>query len=828
MSKNSPQTFFQNKKGQVTIFIIVGIVVLFIFAGVLYFSKSVIKTEFSADGTPIIQSVPKQFEPIKIYTENCLSSVGKNGLIILGQQGGYIYPELLGTFSTSKPTDSVGINLAPAKIPYWHYNSQLNTQNGIALSSLQPELYYKDDASMSIESQLNKYVKEKLDTCLENYSAFETKGFDLEQGNKKVTTNVLNGAVAFTLKMPLDMKKDKSSADMNTFYVRVPLDLKKYYTLADQIKQAEVNYTFLEKQALDLIHVFSGVDMKKLPPTSAVTFEMVPKTYWNEYDVKTRLQSMLSSYVPMLQFSGSKTVNPYKFPKSELSNVYQKTYDNMILPLTGGKDLEISFDYLNWEPYFDINSKDNKIEPQHIAVHYWMLHFGTQNYYTVYDLSYPVLVTVKDPLAFNGEGFSFVFSLESNIRNNKPAEDNETLPMTTLAFSKSMVCNSNKKNTGLLNTLVVDSFTGEPVDAVQIGFSVPGQDTCTMGATDGGGKFESKYPAVYGGILNFIKKDYLTNFYPIDTYKFKGNKSGIIGYAATMFDGTTTEVIELHKFKKINVSVKKKNLGKCLTPLVCEYTIGGIGLSIPHKDISCEKGEETCFFNSGNNLFSGKPVISLEANGSISKYNDYHFLNTPLKLKDTEKVAITLKRIKDINPSLSSEEFISVVTLKGEELQEVDLVPGIYEVTANLILDEETIIPEEERCFSYDIVSWAQEECFTINETRADQFIEGLVSWDTEKTYLKITAEDLYSSDNLEFYVLSQDIKNVPLTLKGETKECAGVLCLPGGIGCAFNTCDTKEIDISGRVVEDLQLAGKMADLSKKEDIRKGLEPVFS
>ena len=62
--------------------------------------------------------------------------------------------------------------------------------------------------------------------------------------------------------------------------------------------------------------------------------------------------------------------------------------------------------------------------------------------------------------------------------------------------------------------------------------------------------------------MNFIKEDYLIDFYPIDTYQYE-DQSAIIGYAAEDYP---EKVIELHKFKSIKVSVKKKNLEKCLTP----------------------------------------------------------------------------------------------------------------------------------------------------------------------------------------------------------------------------------------------------------------------
>jgi hypothetical protein len=757
-----------SKRGQITVFIIIGIVVLFIFAGVLYLSKMVVEEEIVEEGEPVIGEVPSEFAAIKSFTENCLYSVGKKGLLVLGQQGGYIYPELLGEFSVSKPTDSMGINLEPAKIPYWHYNVESNKENKISLASLQPELYYEDDPEFSIEAQLGRFVDVKLDDCLEDYAAFEEQGFEVEKEEKKTEVTIGSDTVSFLLKMPLEARKGGAESEMELFYVKLPLDLKHYYEIAGIIAEAERNYSFLEQQALDLIQVFSAVDVNKLPPTSAVTFELVPTVYWSALEVKEKISGMLISYIPMLRFLGSQNFLRYEYPITELSGLYQKNYDNMILPLIGGEDLEVNFDYFGWPFYFDVNSKGDTIGPQHTAVHYWMLHFGTQHYYTVYDLSYPVLVTLKDPLAFDGEGYTFVFALESNIRNNKPVEDEDILPAPVAAFSESMVCDEDKFNTGLLKTVVVDSFTGEPVELVQIGFSIPEQDDCLMGLTDFSGGLESRYPAVYGGVMNFIKTDYLTNFYPIDTYQYKENP-GIIGYAISDYP---SEVIEMHKFKKIKATIKKKNLEKCI--------------------------DDSCFFSGllsgGEEVYTYKPEL-------LDSEHQWVFSKVTKPLKETEQAIITLIRIGDLNEEIFNEEFTTSIAIISDGEQEIELVPGIYEVSGNLILNEEVVIPEEERCSGgvmEAISCWDVDGCcFTIDETRMEKFMSGQIAWDSEKSYLRITPEDLYPANELTFYILNQNIENVP-------------------------------VKAHERVIEDLQVMGEMGSISKMADVRRALEPMFS
>ena len=149
-----------SSKGQVTVFIIVGIVILFTFAGVLLVTKIVNKEELFTKGEPLISRVPQAFAPIQIYTENCLQLIGKQGLLLLGQQGGYIHPNVLGDYSLSRTTESAGINLEPTKVPYWWHNQEPDASNTITYGSFQPKLTGNDQ--LSIQRQLETYVEENL------------------------------------------------------------------------------------------------------------------------------------------------------------------------------------------------------------------------------------------------------------------------------------------------------------------------------------------------------------------------------------------------------------------------------------------------------------------------------------------------------------------------------------------------------------------------------------------------------------------------------------------------------------------------------------------
>ncbi|MEK6899589.1 MAG: hypothetical protein AABX05_00545, partial [Nanoarchaeota archaeon] len=262
-----------SRHGQVTIFIIIGILILFVFSGALYLMKKVNQEEVTDEGMPIIASVPQEFQPIQSFTENCLSQTARRGLDVLGQQGGYIYPNLVGKFSSEDPTDSDGLNLEPLEVPYWHYNQMPNKDPKISYASLKPYLYAKDDPEGSIETQLSSFIRENLYDCINYYAGFTGQGFvitasGLEDKNEgfDVKASIAEESVNVLLTMEVKAKKGDAEIVMSQFVAYLPIRLKHYYEVASEIAEVQKNHNFLELQALDLLSTYSSVKVDKLPP----------------------------------------------------------------------------------------------------------------------------------------------------------------------------------------------------------------------------------------------------------------------------------------------------------------------------------------------------------------------------------------------------------------------------------------------------------------------------------------------------------------------------------------------------------------------------------
>jgi hypothetical protein len=558
---------------------------------------------------------------------------------------------------------------------------------------------------------------------------------------------------------------------------------------------------------------------------SAVTFDAFAPFFWTEGDLQDKFRGLLVSYVPMLRFLGSRNFIHSEFDEGEI--LAQQVANNMVLTLVGAEDLEISFDYLNWQPYFVTNSDNGIIRPEELFTSALFFTYSHQRYLTYYDISYPVLATVSDVTAFNGQGYKLIFAMESNIRNNLPAKAGKMVEPRKRVITP-IACNEEHRSTEFLKTIVIDSYTKEPVEMVRVGFTIPEVDECAIGITDDKGVVEQKYPAVYGGVTNFINPEYLTSFYPIDTYRHQ-DQPAIIGYAVA---GQPEKVIEIHKFKEINISVKKKEFKKCLVPLECEYTYGIlefdesiISAALPFADITCRRGKRQCFFQTAS-LLLGDPDVVVVANQSLSKYNEYYFINKPKDLKDYEQATFTLTRVGGFNDEVWEDDYQTAFSVKGTEKVSVRLVPGRYKVSGSVIQNLKLTVPPDLRCFGYDVITWASQDCTSIEAMELSEYLLGKVDWNTEDTYIEITPDQLYGSDEITFYMTAQDLKSVPEKVKTLEYECGGFLCYEGD--CLFEACGEKTVSISGRVIEEAAGGKKFNDAIRERGIINQLMPTFS
>lgn len=521
---------------------------LIIVGGTIFFyATKEAKTPSESEIKIIKEEIPLQFDPIRSYANECAYSAGVEGLKIIGRQGGYtsLTNKTLSKESFSvkqNPTESDAVPFtkdSELKIPYWWYLKSPNSCKGACeFSSKRPDLRQTEN---SIEKQLERYVDFRFKECIDNFKPFEGRGFAVtEKGSVKTDVVIASGDVSVLVEYPIEVQVQGSKVEITQFAARVPVNLEKVYNLSSKITNLQMKHHFLEKHVLNLIVAFSGIDREKLPPMSDIQFKLGNLISWQKSDLKNRITGMLSSYIQLFQVDGT-----HNYGRNILdSELKQRLYDSTILPVadTSFSSLEAYFSYLDfWPVYFDMNCKGELCVPS--SANSLLSVFGIQNYKFDYDISYPVLVEVNDPLALNGEGYSFNFFLEGNIRNNRYMEGNFT-PLEILALSeRSQLCDI--RTSGKVKVKVLDSATKQPVENAQVLYTLTGE-SCFIGSTDKDGLLSDNFPVGVGGVANVLKESYIGKAEEFDP----------------QIETDDSLTLELQPIYTKNVEVKKKNVIK--------------------------------------------------------------------------------------------------------------------------------------------------------------------------------------------------------------------------------------------------------------------------
>ena len=152
------------KRGQITIFIIIGLVILFLIGTAIYLSTRQVTRPFEAV-RPAVAQIPSEAQPLRDLVESCIQRLATDGLRKIGDSGGYVDQKYL-TYNPLSPTEAEAVQMSPGAGPavaYWWYlksNNKCKPPDCI-FDSKRPPLY-RGEGALSIEAQLDGYVTNNL------------------------------------------------------------------------------------------------------------------------------------------------------------------------------------------------------------------------------------------------------------------------------------------------------------------------------------------------------------------------------------------------------------------------------------------------------------------------------------------------------------------------------------------------------------------------------------------------------------------------------------------------------------------------------------------
>ena len=205
-----------SKRGQVTVFIILGIVLVTVVALFLYLGGGLTTTGVDREDAEAF--VASQIEPVKKVVENCVKDSLVDSILFVSIQGGYfdpVYYEDIGGYSVS-------------------YGCK-DEYNGLPLLSF-------------IEREILEYMsqdseREKIEDCIsEGFSVIESQGLDisynfgdLDLGEPQLTDDRAIQSVSF----PLTLSSYDSVASVSDVLFDVKTNLKEVYDIAVDVVNDE-------------------------------------------------------------------------------------------------------------------------------------------------------------------------------------------------------------------------------------------------------------------------------------------------------------------------------------------------------------------------------------------------------------------------------------------------------------------------------------------------------------------------------------------------------------------------------------------------------------
>jgi len=499
------------KKGQLTVFIIIGIILLVAVGVFIYITQQKAVKPLEAVEVKVAE-VAVEVQPIREFITQCLYTTAKQGIQMIGERGGYIEPAQ--HHNPIDATEGSAVQFAPEsklKVPYWwHMSSKNKCTENCEFKSERPSIE-------DIEQQMNEYLEKELPNCFNKFEIFRQQAFTVTPtGSLKPKTTITTGNIIIRLEYPLEATKAEERFELKEFATELPVNFYEIYMLATNITNLEAEHAFLERATRSLIDIFGRADSEALPPVSEMEFGFGRGAIWIKSDVKEKLMQMLTSYIPLLKVPYTRNYKYLAAPAGKDKKMYEVLYNRgfTVPVLEPHKSLSVRFTYLPWwKPYFDLNCNGQLCQAEGISSTLGFL-FGVRRYNFAYDISYPVLVEINNPDAFKGEGYSLRFFLEANIRNNELLATMEPpLMVPELEERGTMLCDPLQRTSGNI-TINVKTSAGMPVDGAEITYTC-GRETCGIG-TSANGKLTAKMPRCFGGFISASHTDYAPASKPLD------------------------------------------------------------------------------------------------------------------------------------------------------------------------------------------------------------------------------------------------------------------------------------------------------------------------
>jgi hypothetical protein len=196
-----------NKKGQITLFIIIGIVVLLV-AGVFLIIAN------KLNNREVTQEVGES-SSLQSYVENCIEEVAIPAIYLQGLQGGYIFP-IDDSFNMEERTYQISLL----------YNQGIDNVPDRA----------------RLQNEINAYIKINLNNCLDDLQSFKEMGYEVETGTINTDSIVGFDDIQIKVTYPITLTQGAKQETVEEFSATIPVRLGHLNDLSREFVDEFVEY----------------------------------------------------------------------------------------------------------------------------------------------------------------------------------------------------------------------------------------------------------------------------------------------------------------------------------------------------------------------------------------------------------------------------------------------------------------------------------------------------------------------------------------------------------------------------------------------------------
>ena len=201
------------KRGQISIFIIIGLTILIVVGSVILVSNYLSEEELK------VHVEKSEFDPgsVRNFVESCFQETSKEVMLLISLQGGYFY--------TPKPSSDQIF----AHIPYYFDYGEKRI----------PTIE-------DIEKNMEDFLITQLPICFKDFYIFTEQGYDVKKGEMDVKVH-LGKASVFELDYPLTINLGDEVSTVNELYIYdIPVNFENVYSIiTDIVNEQELNSNYV-------------------------------------------------------------------------------------------------------------------------------------------------------------------------------------------------------------------------------------------------------------------------------------------------------------------------------------------------------------------------------------------------------------------------------------------------------------------------------------------------------------------------------------------------------------------------------------------------------